>query len=414
MLKSFILLLFVAYVQPLNDNHHPSVLPQPQSSIFTSQVINYQNGNTPRQQFQNGDDMFHLLLVEQTSEGSLRAKPSQNDEFQAQGTKKEKKVSTPKWRLGAGAFLNKEIDEGSTEKETTFIPTKIGAKLTDSDSDSESDSDCDSSSESDRKKKKKTFKLFSLDNVNAVDEEDQEAVATDEKNQKMVVENTVNLENTTFEKLMRSFYILLLMALAMFINGKPVLTYSSATNLIQTNMSGENDLTYQIYNITTLENILMHTNTSNPEVKALIKKKKKLIPKWQYNAGIYVEKKVNKKLLKKAGKGGFALMSSDGGDSTYAIIGDNEIDNENVFHIPSSFVVARASPNTHSLFAENATEYVSIQYEMDTNSSQFQGTSDGQSSISYDEDYEESCSNRFAYNPQMCIWAVLSVAFCLL
>lgn len=168
------------------DGNQQTKLPQAQSSIFTSQVISYSGGNS---QYQNNHDIFHALLVEQTPEGSLRSKFQTDNEFQAQGTKKETKVSTPKWRLGAGAFLNKEIDEGSTEKETTFIPTIIELKSSgpESDSNSDWDSDCDSSSESDNKKKKKTFKLFSLEDVTVTDEEDQ----------KMVIEKSVNSGNFT-------------------------------------------------------------------------------------------------------------------------------------------------------------------------------------------------------------------------
>lgn len=186
MLRFFALLVFIGYVFPLND-YVQSSLPQTESPIFTSQVIKY-----PNSQYQKThNDIFRALLVEQTPEGKLRSIALPNDEFQAQGTKKETKVSTPKWRLGAGAFLNKEIDEGSTEKETTFIPTTIELKSSgpesgpESDSDSDDwDSDCDSSSESERKRKnkknKKTFKLFSLDEV----------MSTDDDGQKMVVNGT--------------------------------------------------------------------------------------------------------------------------------------------------------------------------------------------------------------------------------
>lgn len=212
---------------------------------------------------------------------------------------------------------------------------------------------------------------------------------------------------------MTQFHILLLMALAMLVNGQPVSTDFNATDLIQTNVPGENDLTYQSYNLTTLESSLIYTNASDPELEALIKKKKKLIPKWQYNAGIYLEKKVNKKLLKKAGKGGFALMSSNGGNSTYTVIDGDDLNDGNVFHIPSSFVVARASPNTHSLFAENVTDYVSVYYTNTTDSSQFQGTSKDLTNSVYGDD-EESSSNSFSYNPQTCIWTVLLIAFCIL
>lgn len=186
MLRFFALLVFVGYVFPLGD-YVQSYSPQTESPIFTSQVIKY-----PNSQYQKThNDIFQALLVEQTPEGKLRSIALPNDEFQAQGTKKETKVSTPKWRLGAGAFLNKEIDEGSTEKETTFIPTIIELKSSgpesgpESDSDSDDwDSDCDSSSESESKRKnkksKKTFKLFSLDEV----------TSTDDDGQKMVVNGT--------------------------------------------------------------------------------------------------------------------------------------------------------------------------------------------------------------------------------
>lgn len=138
-----------------------------------------------------------------------------------------------------------------------------------------------------------------------------------------------------------------------------------------------------------------------------------MIPKWQYNAGIYLEKKVNKKLLKKAGKGGFALMSSNGNDSTYTIIDNNEVEDGSVFQIPSSLVVARASPNTHSLFAENVTDYKSIHYTNTTDGAQFQETSKDLANGVYEDD-EESSSNSFSYNPQTCFLTVLLVAFCLL
>ena len=186
MLRFFVILVFIGYVFPLGD-YVQSSFPQTESPIFTSQVINY-----PTSQYQKThNDIFHALLVKQTPEGKLRSTGLSNDEFQAQGTKKETKVSTPKWRLGAGAFLNKEIDEGSTEKETTFVPTIIELKSSgpesgpDSDSDSDDwDSDCDSSSENDSKRKneksKKTFKLFSLDEV----------ISTDDDGQKMVVNGT--------------------------------------------------------------------------------------------------------------------------------------------------------------------------------------------------------------------------------
>jgi len=180
----FIWLFFAEYVLPLSY-HHEQQLPQGQSTIFTSQVINHQNPD-----FSKSEDAFQAHLVQQAPKNSLEGRVQASEEFQAQGTKKEKKVGTPKWRLGAGAFLNKEIDEGSTEKETTFIPTIIELKSSDSESDSdEEDSDCDSSSESDGKrnnKKKKTFKLFSLDEV-----------ITDKENQKIVVERTVGLKNAT-------------------------------------------------------------------------------------------------------------------------------------------------------------------------------------------------------------------------
>ncbi|KAI5957528.1 hypothetical protein KGF57_003222 [Candida theae] len=452
-------LSLVAYVFPL-ITHHQSDLLQHQSPIFTSQVVSYDNENS---QDHLNNVVFHALLVEQTPAGVLKSKVDSNDQFRAQGTKKETKVSTPKWRLGAGAFLNKEIDEGSTEKETTFIPTIIESKSSgpetgpESDSGSDWDSDCDSSSsESDRKssmkkkkkkndKKKKTFKLFSLDEV----------VTTDKEDQKMVIDQDVELKNativdyfqgnssntiesmfeskalilqvsalaflcsspllypaTTLEPAMQ-FHSLLLMAIAVVVTGQPISTPSTATDLIQTNVSGEIDLTYQSYNLTILDSPVIYTNASDPELEALIKKKKKLIPKWQYNAGIYLEKKVNKKLLKKAGKGGFALMSTNGGDSTYAVINGNQVDGGEIYRIPSSFVVARASPNTHSLFAENVTDHVSICFVNETIGSQFQKASK-ESATAIDETIEESSSGSFSYDPQTCIWTVLLVAFCLL
>ena len=164
----FIWLFFAEYVLPLSY-HHEQQLPQGQSTIFTSQVINHQNPD-----FSKSEDAFQAHLVQQAPKNSLEGRVQASEEFQAQGTKKEKKVGTPKWRLGAGAF----------------IPTIIELKSSDSESDSdEEDSDCDSSSESDGKrnnKKKKTFKLFSLDEV-----------ITDKENQKIVVERTVGLKNAT-------------------------------------------------------------------------------------------------------------------------------------------------------------------------------------------------------------------------
>lgn len=212
---------------------------------------------------------------------------------------------------------------------------------------------------------------------------------------------------------MMQFYILLLITIAISVKGSPVSTSISLTELIHANVS---NLAYQNSSLNTFDPLVYantNANASDPELEALIKKKKKLIPKWQYNAGIYLEKKVNKKLLKKAGKGGFALMSSNGNDSTYTIIDNNEVEDGSVFQIPSSLVVARASPNTHSLFAENVTDYKSIHYTNTTDGAQFQETSKDLANGVYEDD-EESSSNSFSYNPQTCFLTVLLVAFCLL
>lgn len=106
-------------------------------------------------------------------------------------------------------------------------------------------------------------------------------------------------------------------------------------------------------------------------------------------------------------------MSSNGNDSTYTIIDNNEVEDGSVFQIPSSLVVARASPNTHSLFAENVTDYKSIHYTNTTDGAQFQETSKDLANGVYEDD-EESSSNSFSYNPQTCFLTVLLVAFCLL
>ncbi|KAI5964631.1 uncharacterized protein KGF55_001700 [Candida pseudojiufengensis] len=125
-----------------------------------------------------------------------------------------------------------------------------------------------------------------------------------------------------------------------------------------------------------ISNILSNANDStSDEIIALIKKKKKLIPKWQLSAGVYLEHKVNKKLLKNKLKD-FSMMSisnstdidhSNGKKSLESYKnGDGVESNESpddssvVHRIPSSAIVSRASPNTRNLFAENITDYVKL------------------------------------------------------
>ncbi|RCK67663.1 hypothetical protein Cantr_03413 [Candida viswanathii] len=76
----------------------------------------------------------------------------------------------------------------------------------------------------------------------------------------------------------------------------------------------------------------------------------KLKPKWEFNMGVYFEKKVNKKLLKKMMKDGkFAAMADD---DTGLVIGTTE-----KVLIPTELMVSRAIPDTHNLFHQNLTTY---------------------------------------------------------
>ncbi|EER34298.1 predicted protein [Candida tropicalis MYA-3404] len=80
-------------------------------------------------------------------------------------------------------------------------------------------------------------------------------------------------------------------------------------------------------------------------------KKGKLKPKWEYNAGIYLEKKINKKLMKKMlkNKDKFrALTDNDSG----LVLGTTE-----KVLIPTELMVSRAIPDTHNLFHQNLTSY---------------------------------------------------------
>ncbi|KAI5951714.1 hypothetical protein KGF54_004789 [Candida jiufengensis] len=245
------------------------------------------------------------------------------------------------------------------------------------------------------------------------------------------------------------------------------LTLQKTTNLEKSTIDNPEDMIIKFLQNDSYQNEVLGSNNTNTitqiinqandsttdEIIALIKKKKKLIPKWQLSAGVYLEHKVNKKLLKKAMKD-FKLMSilngtdfdtnnnkndiriesaevqNDGGVSDIkindieSITKDDESDviNSNVIHhIPSSSIVSRASPNTRNLFAENITEYVRL-YDGDNDDSnnnvtiKYNKKENGKYDLSnYDASVDTSENNCLSINlTSKQFWTVLLAIFCFL
>ncbi|KAI5964630.1 uncharacterized protein KGF55_001699 [Candida pseudojiufengensis] len=202
-------------------------------TLFTTQVLSWNEDRNQRTKLETAkrNEVFQnqqLIMDHNQQANQAVAEP----EFLAQGStfgkkggfKGDKSAKGPKWHLGAGMYMNKDVNKGATVKETTFIPVKPikqptvvkEEKQTEDYSSSGSSSDDD---EEDLKKKllkrkKKKFSLFSVndlvDSVNVdklddygveeSDEEIQEFQFGDDILSKLVVKVVDNSTNiTTFK-----------------------------------------------------------------------------------------------------------------------------------------------------------------------------------------------------------------------
>ncbi|KAI5951713.1 hypothetical protein KGF54_004788 [Candida jiufengensis] len=164
-------------------------------TYFTTQVINWDNEKDQETKL-NLAKRNQIFQNQQLIMDHNLQEPSSEEIFVAQGSGfskgSGKKAKGPKWHVGAGMYMNKDLNKGATIKETTFIPVKPVKKPTtiykevdkgenDDGSDSGSSSDEDGFDKNDdlkrklmnRRKNKKKFSLFSVDDlIESVDEKE--------------------------------------------------------------------------------------------------------------------------------------------------------------------------------------------------------------------------------------------------
>ncbi|CAK9440474.1 uncharacterized protein LODBEIA_P45740 [Lodderomyces beijingensis] len=85
-----------------------------------------------------------------------------------------------------------------------------------------------------------------------------------------------------------------------------------------------------------------------------MQKKKKLVPKWQIGLGVYLEKKVNKKLLKKAKKKKFGILSEGGPNQVLNRPISNSTKFER-FQIPAALLMQKVEPEIFMVSDEKTT-----------------------------------------------------------
>lgn len=119
----------------------------------------------------------------------------------------------------------------------------------------------------------------------------------------------------------------------------------------------------------------------------------KLQPKWEFGAGIYLEKKVNKKLINKMANNQDKFRKLSGGDNGF-VFGTTE-----KILIPTDLVVSRAMPDTHNLFVQNSTTYPKLQTKITLQNIKKPDVSTPESAIStylYYDDYSDSLSDNYS------------------
>ncbi|KAL6452603.1 PGA19 Predicted GPI-anchored protein 19 [Candida maltosa Xu316] len=233
------------------------------------------------------------------------------------------------WQLNAGLYFDKDIHSGKD----------------------------DHSSDSDDEKGKK-FWIFADDSYDGI-----KKVSPDEDN------ITFLSFNQTFirMKLVLLFWLNLAFSLAKTGTDKVKIQENDVKDLVYFNQvfdmvdqqappPGQN-LTFSVNeNNSTIPliTIIKPGNNDTSQIDVNSKKKKgKLKPKWEYNAGVYFEKKINKKLMKKQkkkkGGGRFGILANE---ENSLVLGSSE-----KLLVPTELMVSRALPDTHNLFSQNLTDY---------------------------------------------------------
>ncbi|KAI3402420.2 hypothetical protein KGF56_004828 [Candida oxycetoniae] len=346
-------------------------------AIFSSQIVNYnyqdQDQNSAKAELTK-QDSNEIINAQQREEKEEEEEQKEKDSFKYQNndltvdadsptfTAQGKKMSGPKWHVGAGVYLNKEVDKGTKEVESFVL-----GSCTESDWSSDDE-------ESEKKSKFFPFSVNQPDMREGEEEEEEEKIeAAEEKrlaqNKSFVASAKAKSPPTIVNSNIKDREYVsgtTLVKVACESGGddssKLILNRGGFEASQSEVLSIYQEPTNNTANLQDLKNPQNVSQVQNEFELLLKKKKKKLVPKWQVSAGVYLDKKVNKKLIKKAKKKNkkkFKVLSdqSKSGDNLGVANSHSKNSTNGKFEIPTTVLIQKASPNTHNLFSEKVTQF---------------------------------------------------------